>query len=79
MVAPRSSRPRRPARPLIWMYSPEDTQRKPPPSNLRALVKTTVFAGMLSPVEKVSVANNTCSGDCKRCAETNWRNVHSVQ
>ena len=58
---PLSSRPRRPARPLIWMYSPEDTQRKPPPSNLRALVKTTVLAGMFRPVEKVSVAKSTCS------------------
>ena len=34
---------------------------KAPPSNLRALVKTTVLAGMLSPVEKVSVANSTCT------------------
>ena len=58
---PRSSRPRRPARPLIWMYSPEVSQRKPPPSNLRALVNTTVLAGMLRPVEKVSVANSTCA------------------
>ena len=51
--------PRRPARPLIWMYSPEVSQRKPPPSNLRAFVNTTVFAGMFRPVEKVSVANST--------------------
>jgi len=34
---------------------------KAPPSNLRALVKTTVLAGMFSPVEKVSVAKSTCS------------------
>ena len=33
---------------------------KAPPSYFRALVKTTVLAGMFSPVEKVSVANNTC-------------------
>ena len=41
-----------------------------PPSNLRALVKTTVFAGMFSPVEKVSVANNTCKHhkEAVRCA-----------
>ena len=36
------------------------------PSNLRVLVKTTVRAGMLSPVEKVSVANSTCRQDCVR-------------
>lgn len=69
---PLSSRPRRPARPLIWMYSPEVSQRKPPPSNFRALVNTTVLAGMLSPVEKVSVANRTCRAlrcitTCIRC------------
>lgn len=33
-----------------------------PPSYLRALVNTTVFAGMFKPVEKVSVANSTCTG-----------------
>ena len=33
---------------------------KAPPSYLRALVKTTVLAGMFRPVEKVSVANSTC-------------------
>jgi len=43
------------------MYSPLVSQRKPPPSNLRALVNTTVLAGMLSPVEKVSVANSACA------------------
>ena len=56
---PLSSSPRRPARPLIWMYSPDVSHRKPPPSNFLALVKTTVLAGMFRPVEKVSVANST--------------------
>jgi len=56
--------PRLPALPLIWMYSPEVIQRNPAPSNLRALVKTTVLAGMLRPVEKVSVANSACSSAC---------------
>ena len=58
---PLSSSPRRPARPLIWIYSPDVSQRKAPPSHLRAFVKATVLAGMLRPVEKVSVANNACS------------------
>ena len=72
--SPRSSLPRRPARPLIWMYSPELIQRKPPPSNLRALVNTTVLAGMFSPVEKVSVANKACDPDaCQR--HTNRHNI----
>ena len=52
--------PLRPARPLIWMYSPGVIQRKVPPSYLRVWVKTTVRAGMLSPVEKVSVAKRAC-------------------
>lgn len=38
-------------------YSPELTQRKAWPSNLRMAVKTTVRAGMFRPMEKVSVAN----------------------
>mmetsp|Transcript_46068 Transcript_46068/g.147329 ORF Transcript_46068/g.147329 Transcript_46068/m.147329 type:complete len:227 (+) Transcript_46068:2672-3352(+) len=59
ITTPRSSRPRRPARPLIWMYSPEVTHRKAVPSNLRALVNTQVRAGMLRPIEKVSVAKRT--------------------
>lgn len=42
--------------PLTWMYSPDVIHRKAPPSNLRGLVKTTVLAGMLSPVDMVSVA-----------------------
>jgi len=59
--SPRSSLPRRPARPLIWMYSPLATQRCCSPSHLRIAVNTTVLAGMLSPVEKVSVANSACA------------------
>mmetsp|Transcript_4951 Transcript_4951/g.12057 ORF Transcript_4951/g.12057 Transcript_4951/m.12057 type:complete len:248 (-) Transcript_4951:669-1412(-) len=58
-TVPRSSSPRRPARPLIWMYSPLDMFRKLYPSNLRTELKMTVRAGMLRPVEKVSVANST--------------------
>ena len=57
MTIPRSSRPRRPARPDIWMYSPLDTHLMSFPSNFWALVKTTVRAGMFKPMAKVSVAN----------------------
>eukprot|EP00955_Chlamydomonas_euryale_P006502 68870-Chlamydomonas_euryale.AAC.1 len=59
MAMPLSSRPRLPARPLIWMYSPERSQRRPPPSNFLADTNTTDLAGMFRPVEKVSVANST--------------------
>ena len=60
-ISPRSSFPLRPALPLIWMYSPEVTHLKPAPSNFLALVNTTVFAGILRPVENVSVANRACN------------------
>ena len=59
ITRPRSSRPRRPARPAICTYSPEEIQRYPVPSNLRGEVNTTVFVGMLRPVDIVSVATNT--------------------
>ena len=59
MTVPLSSRPRRPARPLICVYSPELIHRNAPPSNFLACVNTTVLAGMFSPVENVSVANST--------------------
>ena len=54
---PRWSIPRRPARPLIWMYSPLDNHLNRSPSNFRTLVNTTVFAGMFKPILNVSVAN----------------------
>mmetsp|Transcript_2566 Transcript_2566/g.8474 ORF Transcript_2566/g.8474 Transcript_2566/m.8474 type:complete len:234 (+) Transcript_2566:192-893(+) len=57
MTTPVASMPRRPARPDIWIYSPEDTRRNSSPSNLRALANATVRAGMLRPMAKVSVAN----------------------
>ena len=56
---PSASRPRRPARPAICVYSPPEIQRYPDPSNLRGEVNTTVFVGMFSPVLIVSVANRT--------------------
>ena len=57
MHIPRASIPRRPARPLICMYSPLDIHLNLSPSNLRTFVNTTVLAGMFNPILKVSVAN----------------------
>jgi hypothetical protein len=54
---PRSSLPRRPARPDICTYSPPLIQRISLPSNLRTDEKTAVWAGMFRPIAKVSVAN----------------------
>jgi len=61
ITIPRSSSPRRPARPLIWMNSPELRFRNSFPSHLRTAVNTTVLAGMLSPMLNVSVAKSTLS------------------
>ena len=60
MQLPLASVPLRPARPLIWMYSPLAIHRCSCPSHLRMAVKMTVLAGMLMPIAKVSVANSAC-------------------
>jgi hypothetical protein len=72
-AAPLSSSPLLPARPLIWMYSPLRSHLKVPPSHFRARVKATDFAGMLRPVENVSVANSTLSRPSCRTYGTQWR------
>jgi hypothetical protein len=56
------------------MYSPEVIQRKSSPSNFLVEVKTTVLAGMLIPIEKVSVAkrhliNPSCHEQMRRVEE----------
>lgn len=61
MVTPFLSSPLLPARPDIWMYSPPPIHRNTSPSNLRTEVNTTVLAGMLIPIEKVSVENRILS------------------
>lgn len=91
VVLPLVSSPRRPARPLIWIYSPgeiildrlegkkmanskEYVNTENPnylnavPSHFFSLVKTTVFAGILTPIENVSVLNKTLTSDS--CAQT---------
>ena len=51
------SMPRRPARPVSWVYSPAVTSTWVSPLNLRNRSMTTVRAGMLMPSASVSVAN----------------------
>ena len=48
----RSSRPRRPARPFNWTYSPAETQRKSLPSNFRVAASATLSGN----VAKVAMA-----------------------
>ena len=59
MTVPFTSKPRRPARPLICVYSPGNKNRKSFPSCFRILLKIAVRAGTLTPIANVSVANRT--------------------
>ena len=56
---PRTSIPRRPARPISWVSSPVVRVEKETPSNLVKDEMTTERAGMLMPSDSVSVANTT--------------------
>lgn len=57
ITVPVGSSPLRPARPAIWMYSPDKRSRKAVPSCFLIESNTTVLAGMLTPIANVSVAN----------------------
>ena len=56
---PRSSIPRRPARPVSWVYSPGVRRWWCSPVNFVSFSITTVRAGMLMPTARVSVAKTT--------------------
>ncbi len=56
---PTESSPRRPARPVIWAYSPDESPLRPCSRIFVSRSITTVRAGMLMPSANVSVANTT--------------------
>ena len=56
---PSTSRPRRPARPVSWVYSPGVMSACVSPFHLTSFSMTTVRAGMLMPSASVSVAKTT--------------------
>ncbi len=56
---PSTSMPRRPARPVSWVYSPGVISTCRDPSHLTSLSSTTERAGMLMPSARVSVAKTT--------------------
>ncbi len=58
-AAPRLSIPRRPARPVSWVYSPGVSSSWRSPCHLVSRSMATVRAGMLIPSDSVSVANTT--------------------
>ena len=51
--------PRRPARPVSWVYSPDVMATRASPLNFSSFSSTTERAGMLTPRAKVSVAKTT--------------------
>ncbi len=53
------SMPRRPARPVSWVYSPGVIGTRASPLNFSSFSSTTVRAGMLMPRARVSVAKTT--------------------
>lgn len=59
MTVPVVSNPLLPALPAICVYSPGKRFRKDVPSCFRMPEKTTHFAGILTPIANVSVANST--------------------
>mmetsp|Transcript_78037 Transcript_78037/g.168747 ORF Transcript_78037/g.168747 Transcript_78037/m.168747 type:complete len:210 (-) Transcript_78037:133-762(-) len=70
-VRPQSSLPLRPARPDIWMNSLPEMVRLMLPSNFSNSVKTTVLAGMLTPIAKVSVVNRIFT-------KFSWNNISVI-
>ncbi len=58
-ACPSTSMPRRPARPVSWVYSPGVTSTCAVPSHLTSFSSATDRAGMLMPSASVSVANTT--------------------
>ena len=66
--------PRRPARPVSWVYSPGVSSWWPLPPNLVTSSMTTERAGMLIPRARVSVAKTTFTSASAKHASTASRN-----
>ena len=62
--------PRRPARPVSWVYSPGVRNSWWSPVNLVSFSITTHLAGMLMPTASVSVANTTFTRPSTKQAST---------
>ena len=75
---PSSSRPRRPARPVSWVYSPGVRNWWWSPVNFVSFSITTVRAGMLIPTASVSVANTTLIKPSTKQASTTSLNGGTI-
>ena len=70
--------PRRPARPVSWVYWPGVRSTCPSPSNLTSFSRMTVRAGMLMPRARVSVAKTTLRRPLTKSSSTMWRKAGSM-
>ena len=75
---PSTSRPRRPARPVSWVYSPGVMSAWVSPFHLLSFSMTTVRAGMLMPSASVSVANTTLHRPRTNSSSTHCLNAGSI-
>ena len=62
--------PRRPARPVSWVYSPGVRNARASPVNFVSRSMTTERAGMLTPRARVSVANTAFTRPSTKHAST---------
>ena len=62
--------PRRPARPVSWVYSPGVRNSWRSPVNFDSFSMTTVRAGMLMPRASVSVANTALTSPAAKHSST---------
>ena len=70
--------PRRPARPVSWVYSPGVSSACVSPFHLSSFSMTTVRAGMLIPRASVSVANTTRTRPAENSSSTTSLKVGSI-
>ena len=70
--------PRRPARPVSWVYSPGVTSTCASPFHFTSRSSTTVRAGMLMPSANVSVANTAFTRPRVNSSSTTSLNVGSM-
>ena len=75
---PMTSMPRRPARPVSWVYWPGVRSTWLSPSNFTSFSSTTLRAGMLMPRARVSVAKTARSSPWTKSFSTMWRNAGSM-
>ncbi len=77
-ASPRLSIPRRPARPVSWVYSPGVSSSWRSPCHFISRSITTVRAGMLIPSDSVSVANTTLTSPAANSSSTASLNSGSM-